>query len=188
MKRKTKRASPSPELEREQAQQNFFELVGEFDDAMLITHGPDGDMHARPMSIARIEDDGDLWFVTHIDSTKVEELTKSSRVLVAMQAPRRFASINGRAELVRDRTKIEELWSEAFRLYWKDAHDPSIALIRVRAEEGEYWDESGISGLKFAFRAATALLSGEQMQRGPSGSGKPGDPGDDVDVHAKVKL
>ena len=40
--------------------------------------------------------------------------------------------------------------------------DPSICLVRVDAEEGEYWDRSGVEGLKFMFEAGKAIVQGRQ--------------------------
>lgn len=38
------------------------EMLQEFDTALLVTHGIDAPFHARPMAIARVEANCDVWF------------------------------------------------------------------------------------------------------------------------------
>ena len=50
-------------------------------------------------------------------------------------------SVSGRAEIVRDKAKIQEKWSEPLRAWFPEGKDdPQIALIRVHPVRGEYWD------------------------------------------------
>jgi general stress protein 26 len=157
--------------------QDFLHLLHAFDNAMLVTHTPDGLFRGRPMAIAQADDDGGLWFATASDTGKVDELAHDDQVLVTMQSATRYLTVRGRAELVRDRAKVDELWSEHWRLWFDQGKgDPRLVLLHVRAEEAEYWDRSGLSGLKYAFKAAQAYVKGE---RGTSA---------DQDQHGKVRL
>ncbi|HKU43919.1 MAG TPA: pyridoxamine 5'-phosphate oxidase family protein [Polyangiales bacterium] len=162
------------------AEQNFFEILKGFDTAMLVTHGSTAGLHARPMAIARAEDDGSIWFITGGDTPKVFELEKDSTILAVMQGEKKSLSVGGRAELSRDRDKIHELWKEAFRAWFKGKDDPNIVLIKMTPVEAEYWDNSGLSGLKFALKFAAAYVTGKAM----SHTGEDAD----VDEHAKVRL
>jgi general stress protein 26 len=163
----------------EKAQQNFFEILKEFKDAMLVTRGSSAGLHARPMAIADTDQDGSLWFITGGDSSKVFELEKDATALAVMQGSSKSLSVGGRAELSRDRNKIHELWKEAFRVWFKGKDDPNIVLIRLHPAEAEYWDSSGVQGVKFALRFARAYVTGQSMSY---------DQTDDVNTHAKVRL
>ncbi len=117
------------------------------------------------MAVARVENDSDIWFVTSLDAAKVSEIVNHPQVCVAMQKGRTYLSLSGKAEVVHDRARIRKLWSEAWKVWFPDGQtDASIALIRVDAEEGEYWDTSGLTGLKYMFKAGKAYLAGEKMQ------------------------
>ena len=157
--------------------EHFFEILEGFDTAMLVTLGEVDRMHGRPMSVAGREDDGTLWFMTSIESPKVAEIVADRHALVAMQSSNRFIVIEGLAEIVRDRAKIEELWSEAQRIWFEGKDDPDIALVRFSPTEAEYWDNAGVQGIRFAFEALKALASGEPLA--DRGSPK---------AHAKVTL
>src|ERR1700754_4180925 len=92
----------------------FRELVSKFHTAMFVTRGRDVAQHGRPMAVAQMEEDCTLWFVTGMDTPKINELTANPDALVCFQNGNQFVTVNGRIELVNDRRKLEELWSESF--------------------------------------------------------------------------
>ena len=53
--------------------QKIRELLEDFDTAMLVTHGEEF-AHARPMAIAAVEPNCNLWFFTERGSAKVHEI------------------------------------------------------------------------------------------------------------------
>jgi general stress protein 26 len=137
-----------------------------------------GELHARPMSIAKLEDNGDLWFVTRLDTPKVDELARDSRTTVIMQGKNKYLRVAGHSVVLRDKEKIHELWTESMRIWFDDESDPRLVLIKVNAYEAEYWDVSGKEGIKFALKAAKALLTGDKndVKR------------NDAENHGKVRL
>ena len=160
------------------AEQKFFELLKQFDDAVLVTHSArTGSLHGRPMAVAETSEDGSIWFITGADTPKVDELGKDAHLIAVMQKDRQFLSVSGRGELHRDRARIHKVWKEAYRAWFSGKDDPNIVLIRLNPTDAEYWDNKGFSSLKFALRFATAYISGKPMR----------DP-NDVNVHAKVPL
>lgn len=67
----------------------LVDLMKQFDNAMLVTH--DGSrLDARPMAIAKVDDDGGLWFVTDRQSSKMMEITASTDVGITMQGSNAF--------------------------------------------------------------------------------------------------
>ena len=111
--------------------------------AMLTTIAEDGTLRSRPMATQQQEFDGSLWFFTRADSDKVHQAEHDDHVNVAYSNPddQQYVSVNGRAELVRDKAKIEQLWNPIYKAWFpKGLEDPELALIRVRVEGAEYWD------------------------------------------------
>ena len=154
----------------------LFDLIEDFDTAMLLTRTAEGRMHARPMAVAKLEPDGDAYFVAHANSPKAREIQANSEVVVTFQSSSQFAAVIGHAELVRDQALLDEVWSEAWKIWFPGGKaDPNVCLIRVRATDGEYWDNAGAQGIKYAYEAAKAYLKGRT-------------PEVDADQHAKVKL
>jgi general stress protein 26 len=164
-------------MNQEEQRDRFDDLVKTFSTAMLVTHGSDGELRARPMSVASVAADGDLWFTTGINSTKADELLVDRRVAVLMQEPSRFISITGEAELVVNKEKTAELWNEAWRPWFPlGPDDPEIALVHVRTFEAEFWDIKGIRGARYLFDAIRHAVKGERMGDGEAA------------YHAKVPL
>jgi general stress protein 26 len=164
--------APSPE-------QHFFELLHEFDTATVITRArATGELHGRPMAVADVGSDGTLWFITGVDSTKVLEVREDSRALISLQSSRQFVTMNGHLELVADRAKVDQIWKEAYRIWFDGKNDPELVLLRFTPFDAEYWDNSGAHGIKHAFEAAKAYLKGQKLN--PSEY--------DPEAHAKVML
>ena len=153
------------------ARRKVSEIAREFSDAMLVTHTPQGGLHARPMSIVKVEPEAMLWFATRAQAPKVAELDADHHVLVVMQSESRNLTISGRARVVRDPHLARELWSEGLRLWFRGPDDPELALILVEPEEAEYWVMSGASWVKLALEAVKAYVRDEPL-RGPEMPGQ----------------
>ena len=152
------------------------ELIHEVTFAMLTTVETDGSLRSRPMAFnGKAGFDGDLWFFTYASSPKVDEIAHDSHVNVSFAKPesQTYVSMTGRAQLVRDPQKIEELWSPPLKAWFPEGKDdPNVALLRVRVEKAEYWDAPS-SAIAHTISFVKALATGQ-----------PADPGD----HAKVDL
>ncbi len=92
-----------------------------------------------------VEFDGDIWFFTDVSSVKIDEIEANPRVNVSFAEPKKqvYISLTGDAEVVSDRSKIEELWRPSLEIWFpKGLNDPNIALIKVNVSYAEYWDGS----------------------------------------------
>jgi general stress protein 26 len=168
-----KKPTDNPALAREK----FHDLVRSFDLAMLVTHATDGDSHARPMGVAGIDDDDTLWFNARADSPKIQELQRDPRALVVMQGSSKQLTVNGHIAVTRDQAKIDSLWRDTWRVYFESKNDPQLVLLRLTPEHAEYWDNSGVEGLKYIAKAAKAYFSGKQIADA-----------EDPDVHGRVQV
>lgn len=154
------------------------ELLEEFGVAMLATRTAQGELRARPMALAEVEPDGNLWFLTDRHSAKIDELERDSHVVVTMQSRTQFVSLSGTASPVNDRGRVERLWKLEWQVWFPGGKDdPNLVLLRVDGTTGEYWDNSGTSGIKYLFEAGKALLGGTRPEVH-----------DDPKIHAKVTL
>ncbi len=121
------------------------ELVEQARTCMLTTMTADARHVSRPMVVQEVEFDGDLWFFCHDDSAKIAEIRLHPQVNVAFADEQHssWTSIAGRATVVHDRAKAEELWSKPLEVWFEDGLDTAtLALLRVEADSAEYWDSS----------------------------------------------
>ena len=149
--------------------QKLREMVKDIDFCMLTTVDETGDLHGRPMSSnGDIDPNGNIWFFTSASSHKVSEIEKLPKVNVNFADPdnQHYVSISGTAQLVRDRSKIEELWRPEFKMWFPEGkEDPDIALLRVNLEKAEYWD-SPSSTVGFVLNFVSSLVTGKEADHG----------------------
>jgi general stress protein 26 len=121
----------------------LVELVADMPIAMFTTFGPDGP-RSVPMARQEVEPDAEMWFITARDTAHVDELETHPEVALTFSARDSWVALTGRARLVDDPAKLEELWN-TFAEAWLPGGpaDPNAALIRVEVERAEYWDTPG---------------------------------------------
>ncbi len=155
----------------------LFEKIKDVRIAMLTTFDEQHHLHSRPMATIKPDADGSLLFLTDKDSAKVYEVKKDSQVNLSYANPSDnvYVSVSGTASAYRDEAKIAELWSEPMRAWFpKGKDDPSIMILKVTIEQGEYWDSpSGL--LSRAYGYLRAVATGEASKD------------DDVNQHAQVQ-
>ena len=124
------------------ARAKVTELIREGRICMFTTMTPEGRHVSRPMALQEAEFDGDLWFFVYDDSPKVVDIATHPQVNVAFSTKSNaWVSVSGRAEVVHDRAKAEQLWSAPLKAWFPDGLDTDgLALIKVTAESAEYWD------------------------------------------------
>ena len=145
------------------------DLIKSIDFGMLTTLDAEGRLHSRPMSSNKeVEFDGDVWFFTYASTPKVYEIENKPYVNVAFSDPKTqtYVSLSGRAELVRDQEKIKQLWQPSLKAWFpKGVDEPDIALIKINADQAEYWD-SLASPIAHAISLAKGALTGQPAQSG----------------------
>ncbi|MET0480047.1 MAG: pyridoxamine 5'-phosphate oxidase family protein [Mycetocola sp.] len=138
--------------------------------ALVTTVTADGHLHSRPLAVQETEFDGYLWFFTQDPSSKVDDIRAHDQVNAAFESGKGFLSIAGRATVVHDQAKVDELWSPSVEAWFPDGKDDStVALIRVDAESAEYW-ASTEPGVVTAFKIAKAVVTRTQPDVGENKS------------------
>lgn len=154
----------------------LHDMVKDIRFAMLTTVEEDGTLRSRPMATQEFEFDGDLWFFTSADATKVNEVQHEHHVNVSYAEPKdqKYVSVSGTAQLIRDKSKIEELWNPLFKAWFPDGlNDPQLSLLKVSVDKAEYWDSPSSKVVRL-LGFAKALATGQQI----------GNPGDNAKIEA----
>lgn len=147
--------------------QKLKEMLEGIDFCMMTTIDG-GQMRSRPMSTQTAEFDAEVWFFTRDNTHKIEEIEKDNRVCLGYSNPgdHTYVSVSGRAELSKDRAKMEELWNPVLTAWFPDGlDDPNICLMKVKAEQAEYWEASG-GKLVQLFGFVKALATGQEADYG----------------------
>lgn len=127
-------------------------LVRQMKVGMLTTKEADGSLRSRPLETVEIDPEGRLWFFTQAHSPKSARAQAGDhQVALAYADPRDedFASISGTARVVRDEDRMRGLWnSDLGRWFPRGLEDPDLALLEVRIDKAEYWDEPARENVK----------------------------------------
>lgn len=153
----------TPEQTHDDGTRKVAELVDRARICMLTTMTADGKHVSRPMALQDVEFDGDLWFFAMDDSAKATEIGAHPEVNVAFSDDdhQSWTSVSGRATLVHDRAKMEELWAAPLQVWFSDGLDtPGITLVKVHADTAEWWEASS-SRVKRLIGAARAAVTGD---------------------------
>lgn len=157
--------------------QRVYEMLDEFDTAMLVTHGIDGRFEGRPMQMAEVEPAGPIWFFTSRDSRKIAEIEADPKALLVFEDEHnQYLSISGTARVLEDPARVRRLWKDAFKVWFPEGvEDPDLVLMAVEPEVAEFWDTRGTNRLEYIFDAAKAYVTGER-------------PSDDGDRHGRTDV
>jgi general stress protein 26 len=153
-------------MTRDQMVAKVAELIKDINVAMLTTEAEDGLLHSRPMATQKTEFDGTLWFFTGLSTGKISEIDWNPEVNLSYSdgSANKYVSVSGTAEIVDDRAKKEELWSDIYKAWFPQGlDDPDLCLMKVEVTFAEYWDvPSGKMVQAFGF--LKALATGERLK------------------------
>jgi general stress protein 26 len=136
--------------------------------AMVTTIAPDGVLHCRPMLVERLEDDATLVFLTHLSSSKVDDVTRDARVNASLVSDKGdcYVSVGGTATVVHDQTRFRGMWNPTYRAWFPGGpDDPDSAIFTVHIERIDYWDVSR-SRMVRLWGVVKALATGEVAESG----------------------
>lgn len=97
----------------------------------------------RPMSVQKMDDEGNFWFLSASDSHKNQEISFDPAVQLLFQGSSYadFLSLYGNASISRDKEKIKELWNPMLKTWFTEGEDdPRITVIKVEPIHAYYWD------------------------------------------------
>jgi general stress protein 26 len=143
-------------------QQKLIELMKDMSIGMMTTYGSGGP-RSVPMARQEVEPSAELWFITARDTAHVDDIRADPQVSVTFSSRDSWVALTGRAQVVDDQAKLEELWN-TFAEAWLPGgpEDPNAALIKVDIERGEYWDSPG-STVASLVSFAKAKLTGSTL-------------------------
>ena len=158
-------------LHNEEAIEKIQALVKDITFCMFCTKVNAMPFQTRPMATTDVDDEGNLWFFSGKGSNKNDEVKSDDHVqlIYAKGSDSHFLSISGRAMIIDDRQKIDELWKPIVKAWFPEGKDdPDLRLIKVIPDEAYYWDTvhgKVVSLLKIA----TSVVTGKTMDDGVEG-------------------
>jgi general stress protein 26 len=113
------------------------------------------------MSVQKMDDQGNFWFLSANDSHKNADIALDNKVQLLFQgsAHSDFLSIYGVATISTDKALIKELWEPILKTWFTGGvDDPRITAIKVETTEGYYWDNKHGNAVALVKMAAGAIM------------------------------
>lgn len=152
--------SPREDLRGVEAIQKLKALAEDARNCMFTTSPGKYPHETRPMSLQRVCDQGNLWFISATDSGKNAAIGEDARVTLYFQnnGNYEFLIVNGTATIHTDRATIDEHWTEFANAWFDGKEDPTVSIIKVKPDDCAYWDTQDgkiMSFIKMSFHALT---------------------------------
>ena len=148
---------------------DLYALIDGIEVAMFTTRRPDGSLVSRPMQVQERRAGTDLWFMTNVESHKLEELAHDPHVNLGFyrDRTREWVSVSGTAVLTQDKRLIHEIYKPDWRAWLGDEggerdggpDDPRIALVLIEAQSVVYSKQDRPTPLVL-FQIAKAMVTG----------------------------
>lgn len=144
-----------------EAGEKVKELAGSANTCFFCTGLTNKPFSVRPMSVQKMDEEGNLWFLSATDSHKNMDIQNDPAVQLLFQgsAHADFLNLFGTATISTDKALIKELWEPILKTWFTEGvDDPRISVIKVDAKEGYYWDNKHGTAVAFVKMAAGAIL------------------------------
>ncbi len=148
--------------------EKLIDLIKDIKVAMMTTMDDDDSLRSRPMRAMEVKPDGVIWFFTGYESHKTHEIQHDAHVNLSYSKPsdELYVSISGKAQVLRDQQKIDELWNPAMKTWFPQGkEDPNVGLIKVTIDKAEYWDVPN-SAVIHLYGMVKAALTGKSPDAG----------------------
>jgi len=158
-------------LSNSEALKKLKELAEKVRICMFATVDTTNNLYGRPMSTAKVSEDGTIWFFTNAEQKAAQKAAGDEKVCLNYADPgsTTYMTVQGTSTLVGDKAKMKELWSPILKAWFPDGLEtPGIALIKVTPEQAHYWDVDAAK-LKILFATVKSALIGETTDMGKSG-------------------
>lgn len=158
-------------LYNEDAIKKIKDFVNDIKVCMFCTSVTDMPFRTRPMSTLEVDEEGNLWFFSAKSSDKNDEIKNDDTVqlIYSKNSDVHFLTITGKATIVEDQAKKDELWNPIVKAFFPEGKDdPNLSLVKIKPEAAHYWDT--INGKMVTwFKMAASAVTGNQNNVGVEG-------------------
>lgn len=152
-----------------EAKKKFREMVEEIKVTMFVTNLSKRPLDAAPMYTKRVDETGNLWFLSSINSDHNHNILQDADCqLLYSSGKSDFLSVYGTSEILNDRDTIDSLYSKADNAYFDGPEDPQIRAIKFSPSEAAYWSADG-GKIVTLFKMGIAAVTGKGQDLGTSG-------------------
>lgn len=157
-------------LTSKEALDKMTNLVEDIEIAMLLTDLKTQPVSAVPMTTKKVDEKGNIWFLSGLNSDHNTNIVKSKDVQLLYSDPKgmEFISIYGEATVNTDKDILKDLYSKTDETWFNGADDPNLTAIRVTPKEAYFWDTKQNKYISL-FKMGVAAVTGDKADVGEKG-------------------
>ncbi len=129
-------------LYNDEAKKKIKEMAEDIDFTMMATNLKKTPLHMIPMSTKKVDEHGNIWFLSNKNSTHNENILEDSNLhlIYVDKGDMKFLNVYGSATITTDRNMIDELYGKSDDAWFDGKDDSNITAISVKPTEAFYWD------------------------------------------------
>ncbi len=158
-------------LTNQDAIEKLRDMAEEVRICMFCTYDASHRLQTAPMSANKVDEEGNLWFISDKNSKRNEDLTTNVTTDLIFGDPSKenFISVHGTSEIIYDKELVKELWNPIAKTWFQGGvDDPNISIIKVTPHDAYYWDTKHGKMVSF-LKIAVGALTGKTMDDGVEG-------------------
>lgn len=157
-------------LSNTEAREKLKGLVDDIGVAMMVTGLGKIPLNAVPMSTKKVDDQGDIWFLSLRNSEHNMNITENNQVQLLYSDPSdmEFVSVYGMGEIVTNKEILEDLYSDMDNSWFDGVDDPNLTAIKFHPREAYYWNNRSNKYVTL-YKLGIAALTGKHKDIGESG-------------------
>jgi general stress protein 26 len=124
----------------------------------------------RPMNVRKLDERGDIWFLSAVDSHQNLEIANNPSVRLYFQGSRHsdFLYLNGNVTISTEQEVIDDLWEPTLSNWFTEGRrDPRITALQFTPSSGYYWDTKhgqGVTYIKMLLGAALGRTLDDSLE------------------------
>ncbi len=145
-------------------------LANSINFAMMATYLQSEPFHTIPMSTKKVDEEGNIWFLSGRDSEHNKYIQKEGKAQLIYSQPNNmeFMTVYGNATIHTDKKIIKELYSKADDNWFDGVDDPNASAIKIQPTDAHYWDTQN-GKLVALFKLGVGAVTGDQPDLGEEG-------------------
>lgn len=154
----------------QEAHEKMRSLVEDIKVAMMVTGFEQKPLDAIPMRSQKVDEEGNIWFLSPRDSDHNENIARKGEVQLLFSNPpgHEYLSIYGKGEITGNRKTLEDLYNKLSDNWFDGVDDPNLTAIKFTPKEAYYWDSKDNKYVSL-FKMGIAAATGKEQEIGKKG-------------------
>lgn len=153
------------------AQDKIKEIAESIDFTMLATNLGQKPFDATPMSTKKVDEEGNIWFLSGKDSTHNKNIAGDKYTMLIYTDPgdMTFMKVFCETDIVNDKSIIEDLYGKMDDNWFDGVDDPNLCALRFSPLEAYYWEPKN-NKLVTLFKMGVGAITGDEKDLGEHGT------------------